>query len=117
MFPGIERATKSLHRTTVTDRVAGEVVDRSLTLVRQRLSGSVRSMCPAELRGYLGARALQPVRDQTRQLLARYSLQDSMFDDVVRRALERTVHLLVCESAVPPVVNVPAAHVSQRAAA
>ena len=117
MFPWIDRVAKPSHRFTQTDRLVHEVVDRSIARVRKRLSRSADAMGPAELRGYIRARAVRPVRCEAQQICTRYLLPDSSLNDVVHRALERTVHLLVCEAAAPPVVRMPAAHVRQRAAA
>jgi len=116
MFP-LNQNFESSFRGRQVDRLAREVAERSLEPARERLSRTVWAMSPAELRGYVRARATRPVRVHARQALAHHRMQDTLLDDLVQSVLERTVHLLVREFLVQPVVAMPAAHVRLRAAA
>jgi hypothetical protein len=116
MFHLIQHVGSSLRGNQV-DRLVRDVVERSMATVRERLSGITDSMSAAELRGYVRARAAQPIRVHAEQILALHRRQDAMLDEVVARALERTVHQIVRQSMMQPVVNMPAAHVRLRAAA
>jgi hypothetical protein len=74
-------------------------------------------MIAGELRGYLRARALFAVRDQTRRLSAAYQLDNSLTEQLLERALERTVNLLFRELAEQPPLVIPIYEPQLRAAA
>src|SRR5688572_92998 len=97
MFHLIQQVGSSLRGNHI-DRLVREVVERSMAPVRERLSGIAASMSAAELRGYVRARATQPVRIHAEQILALHRRQEAMLDELVARALERTVHQIVRES-------------------
>ena len=105
----------SLHGNSM-DALVREISDRSVAAARSRLKTSTATMSVAELRGYLRARAAQPVRMRARQVMANRRAHSAPMDELIDRALERTVHLLVRETMVQPVVAPPAVHVSFRAA-
>ena len=117
MFPSVYHAVGSSLRGKPLDALVREVAEGSVAQVRNRLSPYAAAMGPAELRGYVRARASRPVREVARQILEHHHLQDTLLDELVLRAVERTVHLVVREQMVQPVITIPPAHVRRRAAA
>jgi hypothetical protein len=84
-------------RETSIDGLLREIVESSLPPVRRRICAEVAVMSAAELRGYLRARAHVAVRCQTLRLSAPYRFDSSSMEQLVQRALERTVNLLLRE--------------------
>jgi hypothetical protein len=74
-------------------------------------------MNAGELRGYLRARAGLVVRDETRRIAAAHQLGDSVAEQLVERALERTVNLLLREFTELPPLILPVYETPRRAAA
>jgi hypothetical protein len=79
------------------DGLVRQIVDASLPPARRRVSSEAMTMSAGELRGYLRARAVLAVRDQSRRMAAAHHLDGSLTEQLVERALERTVNLLVRE--------------------
>jgi hypothetical protein len=98
------------------DGLLREIVEASLPLARRRICAEAAVMSAGELRGYLRARALVAVRDQTRRLSAAYQLDDLM-EPLAERALERTVNLLLRELTEQPPLVLPIYEAPRRAAA
>jgi hypothetical protein len=69
------------------------------------------------LLGYLQARAHPVVRDETQRLSAACHLEDSFAEQLLERALERTVNLLLREFTEQPPLIVPMYEAPRRAAA
>lgn len=83
-----------------SQRVASEHIvrrlgERSVDEVRRRLQTDLSRMSVAEMRGYVRARAIDVLRREARLFGAETGRQTPLPDDVVMRALERTVHLVV----------------------
>ena len=87
----------SFRRTeTVIDRFSREVAVRSRDAVIARLRDSVRLMSLSEARGYVRARAGQPVRRETRLVLNGITLPAGQTTDrIIRLATERVVHHVI----------------------
>jgi hypothetical protein len=73
---------------------------------RHELSSDISNMSPNELRGYVRARAERVLRD-------RLTLNDCEFHAEI---LQRTVHIVIGELAIQPIVSLPMAHIERRAA-
>jgi hypothetical protein len=99
------------------DQLIRDVADRSLGGARRRIQSDVSSMSVAELRGYIAARALRPVRERTVEAVKERRMQGPAIDQIAARALERTVHLLVRQLMVQPAVIPPSAATPRRRAA
>ena len=98
------------------EQLIRDIANRSLAGSRRRLHGDVTKMSVAELRGYVRARAIRTVRERAMETVGRRQLPVATIDDVIQRALERTVHMLVRQVMVQP-VTLPAVPVTRRAAA
>ena len=99
------------------DAVVREIAQRSAVPVLRRLRANTAAMSIAELRGYVAARALAPIRIQAQQVVAERRLPPHTLDEFVERSLERTIHAIVRERVVQPISALPTAHVPLRAAA
>jgi hypothetical protein len=108
--------TPSAFRQKPIDGLVREIVESSLPPARRRISTEATTMSAGELRGYLRARALVAVRDQTRRLSAQYHLDDSLAEQLAERALERTINLLLRERTEQPFI-LPMYEAPRRAAA
>jgi hypothetical protein len=64
-------------------------------------------MSAGELRGYVRARAFSAVQVQARQLSAAYQLGESLTEQLLEWALERTVNLLFLELTEQPPLVIP----------
>lgn len=104
----------SRHETD--DELAREIAARSVAQVRSRLSSCVSKMGDAELRGYVRARALRPVRIAADQLATQHVRQATICSALVTNALERVVHLVVHELKTQPIVAPSAVRATMRAA-
>jgi hypothetical protein len=104
-------------RSKQIDGMLRAVVEASLPLARRRMSTAATHMSVGELRGYLRARALFAVRDQTHRLSAAHHLDESLAEQLVERALERTVSLLLRELTDAPPLVLPIYEPPRRAAA
>ena len=93
-----------------------EIAQHSVAAVRRRLSDAVFTMSDAELRGYVRARALRPVRREAEQLAGEFGWRTGLNDPLVVNSLERTVHLVFHQLKTQPVVAPSAAHATLRAA-
>jgi len=99
------------------DGLIRQIVEASLPLARRRISTEANTMSAAELRGYLQARALIVVGNETRRFSAKYHLQDLFAEQLLERALERTVNFLVRELTEQPPLVLPIYEAPRRAAA
>ena len=95
------------------DSLAQEIAAASRQAVRLRTEGRCGAMSVSEMRGYVRARAAEPVRRAAAQRNQGLPvLPQSAWTTVVRGATERVVQLVVRE-----LVDVQAAHASYRRAA
>ena len=85
------------NRPRQVDGLLRQIVEASLPTARRQISPEATAMSADELRGYVRARALFAVRDETRRLSAANQLDDSSTEQLLERALERTVNLLLRE--------------------
>lgn len=74
-------------------------------------------MSAPEMRGYLRARALPCVREQSRRIVAAHQLDDLFTEQLVEQALDRTVNLLLRELTEQPPLVLPMYDAPRRAAA
>jgi hypothetical protein len=98
------------------DALVREVAQRSASVTRSRLRLDADQLSADELRGYVRARAIGPVRLLAHQLAEERSVSAEQADLLVPRALERTVHVVVREMS-RPIVAAPLAYRPLRAAA
>jgi hypothetical protein len=77
--------------------------------VRRQLSADLSRMGVAELRGYVRARAVRPVRRHAREIAAASGHDASVSDVLAGRALERTVQLVIRQLSAAPAVRLRAA--------
>jgi hypothetical protein len=103
MFHWIQR-TWALSRRPPTDDVIREIAKRSIVAVRRRMSAISATMSDAELRGYVRARAARPVRGEAERIATEQGWRIALTDSLVASALERTVHLVVYQIRLQPVV-------------
>ena len=96
--------------------VIREIARRSLVAVRHRLSDTAYTMSDAELRGYVRARAMNPVRRTAEQVANNYGWRFEPNEPFVARSLERTVHMVVHQLRTQAVVAPSAVHATLRAA-
>jgi hypothetical protein len=116
MFDSLQRAWVLSRRPPIDD-VIREVARRSMAEVRGRLCAAIDSMSEAELRGYVRARAARPVRCEAQQLATEQGWRIALSESLIAGALERTVHLVVYQLRMQPVVATSAAHATLRIAA
>ena len=116
MFDLIQRAWVLSRRPPVDD-VIREITKRSVVEVRRRLSTSAWNMSEAELRGYVRARAARPVRYEAVRIATEQGWRIALSDSLIASSLERTVHLVVHQLRMQPVVGTSAVHATLRAAA
>jgi hypothetical protein len=98
------------------DALVREVAQRSAGVTRSRLHLDADQLTADELRGYVRARAIGPVRQLMHELAAAHKIPADQENQLVGRALERTVHLVVREMC-RPIVATPPVHLPLRAAA
>lgn len=103
MFKSLERAWL-LSRRPPVDEVIREVMHRSASAVRRRMSAAADAMSDAELRGYVRARAARPVRCAAEELAAEQGWRGVLTESLIAAALERTVHSVVYQSRKQPLV-------------
>lgn len=106
-----------LARRPLLDEVIREVVRRSMTEIRHRMSDATDTMSEAELRGYVRARAARPVRCEAERLSTEQGWRALLTDSLVSSALERAVHQVVYQTRMQPVVAPSAVHATLRAVA
>jgi hypothetical protein len=94
-----------------------EIAQRSAAITRSRLHLDADQLSADELRGYVRARAIGPVRFLTRQLAGDGGTSIDHLERLTARALERTIHLVVRGMLSQPVVAATPAYVPLRAAA
>jgi hypothetical protein len=104
-------------RSKQIDGILRAIVEASLPLARNRISTETNRMSASELRGYLRARALFVVRDQAHRLFAAQQFDDLPSEELLERALERTVSLLLRELTDEPPLVLPMYEPLRRAAA
>ncbi|MEX0612227.1 MAG: hypothetical protein WD738_13540 [Pirellulales bacterium] len=104
-------------KTCRRDALAHDIATRSMATVMRRLHADTATMTSAELRGYIRARALNAVQTEARKLIAARQVQLPHADELIAAALEQTVHIVVQNLLSPPVIAMPAPHLSIRSAA
>jgi hypothetical protein len=87
------------------DATAREIAQRAAMITRSRLHIDAGNLDVDELRGYVRARAVAPVRFQVQQLAAEGRLSADVVEQLIGRALERTVHIVVREMSRPVVAG------------
>jgi hypothetical protein len=100
-----------------TSALARELAQRAAAVTRSRLHLAGDTLNGDELRGYVRARAIGPVRLLAQQLAAEYRLAPQAADELAARTLERTVHLVVRGISSQPILSIPAAVLPLRTAA
>jgi hypothetical protein len=98
------------------DALARQIAERIQTPVTNSLDSEASQMGMAELRGYVRARALRYILERVQPLAIEHNLPQSDVNELISAAIERTVHLVVNQFAVQPIVPMPAPHVRLRAA-
>ncbi len=89
-----ERSRKGWHLS----RLAQDIARRAKQTVWQRAMPQLTFMTLAEARGYLRARAGEPVRAHMAEIVARYSDSEAaMIDEITVAAIEEVVHQIVRE--------------------
>ncbi len=111
-FTVFKRATACRRDALVCDIAARCAAD-----VARHLRTSAKQMDAAQLRGYLRARSVSVVWSAVRQAIADGQLPGGQVRELVDSVVERTVHLVIRELQMPPVVAIPAAHLPMRSAA
>lgn len=94
------------------ESLAQEIAAASRQAARLRAEGRCGNMSVSEMRGYVRARAAEPVRRTAAQRMQDLSLRQPARTAVIRMATERVVHLVVRD-----LPGVEAATVSYRRAA
>jgi hypothetical protein len=102
--------------TRVSEVVLRNIAERCLVACRRRVCPNADNMSAAELRGYVRARAMRPVRMLVRQLVSEARLPARQADHAIAWTLDRTVHEIVCEMTARPLVRMSNAHVPLRLA-
>jgi hypothetical protein len=100
-----------------TDRLLRQIVEASMPAARRRINADTTAMSAGELRGYLRARAIFAVRDQTSRTIAAHLLDNWLAEPLVEQALDRTVNLLFRELAEHRPLVIPLYEAPMRAAA
>jgi hypothetical protein len=100
-----------------TSALARQIAERSLPASRRAVRADTASMSAGELRGYVRARSLPAVRAATEQMAATCGWDECLVDDLVERALERTVTSIVRELTGQPILVMPIFEPMRRAAA
>jgi hypothetical protein len=99
------------------DSLVRKIAQRSAEVTRSRLRLDAHQLSADELRGYVRARAIGPVRFLTRQLVGERDRPIDELERLTERALERTVHLVVRGMLSQPIVVATPVYVPLRAAA
>jgi hypothetical protein len=73
-------------------------------------------MSPAELRGYVRARAWSEVRRQSQNLVAERNVSADFANDLMANALDRTTHAILRQPPPQPTMPLPAPHIQLRIA-
>jgi hypothetical protein len=98
------------------DALVREIAHRSAIVTRSRLHLDADQLSVDELRGYVRARAIAPVRWLTHELATEHEISADQTAKLAGRALERTVHAVLREISRPIVATSPA-YLPLRAAA
>ena len=93
-----------------------EIAQRSALVTRSRLHLDADQLSVDELRGYVRARAIAPVRWLTHELATEHKISMHQTAQLAERALERSVHAVLREIS-RPIVTTPPAYLPLRAAA
>jgi hypothetical protein len=96
--------------------VVREIALRGAAVTRSRLHLDAGQLSADELRGYVRARAIGPVRQLMHELVLAHGLSADQASQLIGRALERTVHVVVREMS-RPIVSAPPVYLPLRAAA
>lgn len=91
------------------DNLVRAVAERSVEDVCRQLPADMSRMGVAELRGYVRARALRPVRHHARTAANQTGRAASVSDVLAGRALERTVQLVLRRLLAAPATQLRAA--------
>lgn len=94
---GIFRKPGAAQQLSPTDELARDIAERSVSAAQHRLHAEIGTMSIAELRGYIRARAIHPVRQNAQRVIAGYGRNFVAGEDLLLRALDRTVHLVLRE--------------------
>jgi hypothetical protein len=105
-----------LRNTDSMDDLVREVAQRSAGVTRSRLHLDADQLSADELRGYVRARAIGPVRQLIHELVATHGMSVDQENQLVGRALERTVHVVVRDMS-RPIVTAPPVYLPLRSAA
>jgi hypothetical protein len=100
-----------------TDSLVREIARLGAAVARSRLKLDGDQLSADELRGYVRARAIGPVRLLAHQLAAKTDHSSDLTDQLAARALERTVHLVVRGMQSRPIVAATPACLPLRRAA
>ena len=98
------------------DFLVREVAQRSASVTRSRLHLDADQLSFDELRGYVRARAIAPVRWLAHELAMERKISADQTAQLAGRVLERTVHAVLREIS-RPIVTTPPAYLPLRAAA
>jgi len=101
---------------TDCDPVAREIAERCAAVTLPQLTAAAGQMSASQLRGYVRAHAWPQVWDETETASASSRLTKAERNDLAARALEQTVHLVMCAYRSAPVVAIPSPHIGRRAA-
>jgi len=97
--------------------LAREIALRCVCESKQHLHADTTVMSISELRGYVRARAASVVHACATAFIAKHRIPSAQANQLIAASLERTVHLVVREVLVRPIVAIPAPHVRLRVAA
>ena len=101
---------------TDCDPVAHEIAERCAAATLQQLTAAATQMSVSQLRGYVRAHAWPQVSDESETASVSYGLTKAERNELAARALEQTVHLVMCAYRSAPVVAIPVPHIGRRAA-
>jgi hypothetical protein len=119
MFTWIRALAKFPHfepSTPAMDHLVQLAAERSLPAVRQRLTLDCTTMCAAEVRGYVRARAWSVVRQHSCELARERNVPAELVGSLVSRALDRTAHAILRQPPRQMVMPLHAPHVQLRIA-
>jgi hypothetical protein len=104
LFPAAFGRNRVMRFRRFADAFVHEVAEQSLVGVRNRLRADVSAMSAAELRGYVRARAIRIVRQQTERWQSERGQNAALPDWALAQALERTTHLATRQLIAGPLV-------------
>ena len=111
------RSRPNIIRLHQRDDLLHEILQRAIVETRERLGADLTNMAPAELRGYVKARATAPLLVHVQRLVTQRRLSEHCGAELMEQLTERVTQSIVRDTSQSPIVSLPFSALPMRAAA